>query len=215
MTSYTAITDPDVDPESPGNTTLFTRLRDNPLAIAEGDATAPTVDKAIGANWVKLATATASSSATVEITSGIDASYDEYIIRITGVRPATDNNSLQAQVSTDGGSTWLSSNIYSIGDGAGTLVGQMDFVQGGGIGNASSDGYSGFITLSRFADAAEWKRVIADGIAIRNTAGTMYVDEERCAWGVQTTSALDAIRFFMASGNVDSGEFTLYGVRAL
>ena len=43
MTTYTAIPDSDIDPESPGTTTLFTRLRDNPLAIAEGDATAPDI----------------------------------------------------------------------------------------------------------------------------------------------------------------------------
>lgn len=43
MTIYTAIPDSDIDPESPGTTTLFTRLRDNPLAIAEGDPTAPDV----------------------------------------------------------------------------------------------------------------------------------------------------------------------------
>lgn len=36
MTTYTAIADSDIDPESPGNTTLFTRLRDNPISLAEG-----------------------------------------------------------------------------------------------------------------------------------------------------------------------------------
>jgi hypothetical protein len=41
MTIYSAIADSDVDPESPGTTNLFTRLRDNPLAIQEDDATAP------------------------------------------------------------------------------------------------------------------------------------------------------------------------------
>lgn len=46
MTVYAAIADSDVDPESPGTTTLFTRLRDNPLAIQEGDATAPSIQNA-------------------------------------------------------------------------------------------------------------------------------------------------------------------------
>jgi hypothetical protein len=43
MTTYTAIADSEIDPESPGIASLFTRLRDNPLAIAEGDATAPSI----------------------------------------------------------------------------------------------------------------------------------------------------------------------------
>lgn len=46
MTTFAAIADSDVDPESPGTTTLFTRLRDNPLAIQEGDATAPKLQTA-------------------------------------------------------------------------------------------------------------------------------------------------------------------------
>lgn len=41
MTTYTAIADADIDPESPGTTTLFTRLRDNPIAITEKASGAP------------------------------------------------------------------------------------------------------------------------------------------------------------------------------
>ena len=47
MTTYTAIADSDLDPESPGTTTLFSRLRDNPLAIQENDASAPNVAQAL------------------------------------------------------------------------------------------------------------------------------------------------------------------------
>jgi len=43
MVAYTEIPDTDVDPESPLTTTLFTRLRDNPKAIAEGSSGAPRV----------------------------------------------------------------------------------------------------------------------------------------------------------------------------
>jgi hypothetical protein len=43
MTTYAAIPDSDIDPESPGTTTLFTRLRDNTLAIQQNDASAPDI----------------------------------------------------------------------------------------------------------------------------------------------------------------------------
>lgn len=43
MTTYATIADSEIDPESPGTTTLFTKLRNNPLAIQEGDATAPDI----------------------------------------------------------------------------------------------------------------------------------------------------------------------------
>lgn len=43
MTTYTTITNAEVDQDSPVTQPLMTALRDNPLAIAEGDATAPGV----------------------------------------------------------------------------------------------------------------------------------------------------------------------------
>ncbi|MCW8988291.1 MAG: hypothetical protein OQK75_11560 [Gammaproteobacteria bacterium] len=41
MTTYTAIADSEIDPESAGTTTLFTKLRNNPLAQFEKAAGAP------------------------------------------------------------------------------------------------------------------------------------------------------------------------------
>lgn len=41
MTLYSTIADSEIDPESPGTTTLFTKLRDNPIAITEKAAGAP------------------------------------------------------------------------------------------------------------------------------------------------------------------------------
>lgn len=43
MTTYLPIADSDVDPESPITTSLMSALRDNPLAVAEGDSSAPGV----------------------------------------------------------------------------------------------------------------------------------------------------------------------------
>jgi len=48
LTTYSAITDSEVDPESPITTSLVTKLRDNPLAIQEGDSTAPKVARFSG-----------------------------------------------------------------------------------------------------------------------------------------------------------------------
>lgn len=41
MTTYTTIPDGDIDQDSPVTQPLMTALRDNPIAIQEGDATAP------------------------------------------------------------------------------------------------------------------------------------------------------------------------------
>lgn len=44
MTTYTAIPNGDVDVDSPITTSLMQALRDNPLAIQEGDASAPRIE---------------------------------------------------------------------------------------------------------------------------------------------------------------------------
>jgi hypothetical protein len=43
MTTYAAITDAETNPDAPITSSMLKRFRDNPLAIAEGDATAPKV----------------------------------------------------------------------------------------------------------------------------------------------------------------------------
>ena len=48
-----------------------------------------------GSSLVLLSTTTASSSATVDITSNIDSTYKEYIIKFIDVHPATDSAMLQ------------------------------------------------------------------------------------------------------------------------
>lgn len=50
MTAYVAIADSDIDPESPGTATLFTRMRDNPIAITEGTSPAPQMQTAAYTN---------------------------------------------------------------------------------------------------------------------------------------------------------------------
>jgi len=61
LTAYTVIADSEIDPESPGTTTLFTKLRNNPIAISEGSSGAPpildaaldTTVTAAGTTWVQ------------------------------------------------------------------------------------------------------------------------------------------------------------------
>ena len=55
---------------------------------------------------VLLSTATASSSASIEFTSGIDSSYDIYKFEFIKIHAATDNTQLQFNLSTDTGSTY-------------------------------------------------------------------------------------------------------------
>ncbi len=61
MTAYTAIPDSDIDPESPVTTGLVAKLRNNPIAIAEGAGGAPKISIDVG-GLKALATATTDTS---------------------------------------------------------------------------------------------------------------------------------------------------------
>lgn len=75
MTTYTAITDTETGFEKPVTISLIRRLRDNPLAIQEGDATAPSIYTGIAAKHAgggigsthMMVRAVAGASATVSV----------------------------------------------------------------------------------------------------------------------------------------------------
>ena len=51
-----------------------------------------------------ISTATASDAASVDITSGIDSTYDEYMFVLTDIHPETDRAYFSFQVNAAGGS---------------------------------------------------------------------------------------------------------------
>jgi hypothetical protein len=61
---------------------------------------------ASNATLVLLSTQTASASANISFTTGLDSTYDEYIFKFINIHPATNAASFQFNFSTDGGSNY-------------------------------------------------------------------------------------------------------------
>ena len=61
---------------------------------------------ASSATLVLLSTQTASASATISFTTGLDSTYDEYIFKFINIHPATDNVKFEFNMSTDSGSNY-------------------------------------------------------------------------------------------------------------
>ena len=57
-------------------------------------------------SWDQISSTAISSDATVDITSGLSSTYDEYRIVFESILPATDGAELRMRVSTDAGSTF-------------------------------------------------------------------------------------------------------------
>jgi hypothetical protein len=53
-----------------------------------------------------ISTQTASASATIDFTSGIDSTYDSYVFKFINCHPATDDVKFTFQLSTDSGSNY-------------------------------------------------------------------------------------------------------------
>jgi hypothetical protein len=61
---------------------------------------------ASNATLVLLSTQTASASATISFTTGLDSTYDEYIFKFINIHPATNNARFSFNGSTDSGSNY-------------------------------------------------------------------------------------------------------------
>ncbi len=172
-----------------------------------------------------ISRSTASSSANVSITSGIDSTYKEYIFIFNNIHPATDNANLQFNMSIDGGSNYNVTKTsthfraYHTESGSSTGLGYRtgdDLAQGTGYqtlvlegGNDNDANSVGILHLFDPSSTTFAKHFIFTGMtdASGDTARPTYV----AGYG-NTTSAVNAVDFKMHSGNMDSGTITMYGV---
>ena len=168
---------------------------------------------------VLLQQQTASASATLDFTTSISSTYDDYEIRIVGLIPATNAVVLQMRVSTDGGSTYLSTNIYSHGGIRSNAGGSVafgtnstsQFNLGSSQGNQSDNGgFSGTVSLFAPADTARFKQIKTDAIEAA-TSATGYSTLSGSGT-VQSAAAVNAFRFLFSSGNIASGTIRVYGL---
>ena len=173
-----------------------------------------------------ISTQTASSSANVSFTSGIDDTYDEYVFKFYNMHPATDDKNFQFQGSTNGGSSYgvtITSTVFRAGhneDDSTPTFGYFaadDLAQStsyqrldaGRTGNDSDSGLSGTLQLFSPSSTTFVKHFIHNSNTHKSNNQSMRAF---VAGYFNTTSAINAINFQFSSGNIDSGVIKLYGV---
>jgi hypothetical protein len=177
------------------------------------------------ANLVLISTQTASASATISFTTGLDSTYDEYIFKFIDIHPATNDINFTFNMSTDSGSnynvtktTTLFKAVHLESDATATLSYQTshDLAQSTafqpimeGVGNGADESGSGTLTLFNPSSTTYVKHFISSCNSYRHADGS---DNWYLAGYGNTTSAVNAIRFQMSSGNFD-GTIKLYGVK--
>jgi hypothetical protein len=173
-----------------------------------------------------ISTHTASADSSIDITSGIDSTYDSYEWHFVNMHPASDNADLQFQVNADGQSgfnetmTTTSFEAYhseSTGDTSLGYQTSLDQAQGTGYqtivgrgtGNDNDQASSGVLTLYAPSSTTYVKHFTSVGNAayLHNYTLAVYI-----AGYINTTAAIDEISFKFNSGNIDAGTIKMFGV---
>jgi len=148
---------------------------------------------------------TASNSPSLDFTTGINSTYDEYIFVFIGIIPATNGVNGWIRVSQDGGSTWKSGATDY--DNAAAQI-----ATSGTLTNASTDGLSGEIKLWKPSSTAIHKQFSPYYRNVMQTQGGVL--STSLNWGgvfSLNANAVNGVRFMMSSGNIASGSILMYG----
>ena len=78
----------------------------NTIFTSNGSGTLSSVNSALKGGLIFISSQTASNAASIEFTTGIDSTYNEYVFIFTRINPATDQANFTFQCSTDGGSNY-------------------------------------------------------------------------------------------------------------
>lgn len=173
-----------------------------------------------------IATATASSSASLEFTSGIDSTYDVYEFHCVSIHAATDNVNFTFQVNATDGADYNDSAITSTffaayhneSDSNNNLAYEADFDQAQGaayqvlanyFGNENDESGSGVLTLYAPSSTTFVKHFVS---RFQNVTQDDYSRDNHAAGYINDTTAIDNISFKMSSGSIDSGEIKMYGI---
>ena len=209
-------------------TNLYKDAGGNTLFQSDGAGTLSNVNSGLsGAGWKLISTQTVARGSTptsVDFTSGIDSTYNHYIFLFYNVEISYNGSQLRFYASSDGGSTWgitktgvgwYGRNTAADSQSGPTLIDSthntanpqnFNYQQGGNA--PSNETAVGQFHLWNPASTTYVKHyyirtstyISIDGNAQQFTSG--YLD---------TTSAINAIRFDSVQGDIYGGKFKLYG----
>ena len=195
-------------------------------AIANSSVTGITVLANASDGITLISSQTASSSASLSFTTGINSTYKAYKFVYVNIHPATGGVNFEFNLSTDSGSNYnvtktttafWSYSVEAGNDSSLAYIGAEDLVQStsyqrlfSGLGNANDESGSGSLILFNPSSTTYVKHFIAtsDFYASNN-----YQTNQFIAGHGNTTSAVNAIQFRMSSGNLDAGTIYMYGIK--
>tara|TARA_R110000782_G_scaffold39510_2_gene91678 strand:- start:213 stop:833 length:621 start_codon:yes stop_codon:yes gene_type:complete len=186
-------------------------------ALSGAVAFSGTVTGAGGMNYIS--SVTASSSASVVFT-GLTDTYDVYEVQFVQVLPATDNTQFSCNVSQDGGASYLTGSNYKHSIHGDNSAGgtshnysatqtKWHIASNTSQGNAAAEHLNGRWNFYGLADGQKPTSCFSGGYG--DPSGNNTRIHQYGSYHLNT-SAVNALRFTYASGNIASGKFHLYGI---
>jgi len=184
-------------------------------------------------SMVHIKTLTASASATLSFVDGadsvvLDATYPIYKILVINSHPSTLDAKINLRGSINGGSSYgvsKTTTVFNATHNENDSDANLNY-QGGasdlanstsgqriatyGVGNNSDDNVCGEILLFNPSSTTFVKHFLSQSMQSHKDTGA---DNTFVGGYFNTTSAVNAIRFEMSSGTIDSGKFKLYGIK--
>lgn len=197
-----------------------TMSSDSATALATQQSIKAYVDASGGGAWNLIEAQTASASSSIDFTTGIDSTYDVYVITIDSYDPST-GQVLYLRTSTDGGSTWDSGasdyvwlrvsgqGTNATGNSSGSIGDTKIDMGGANYQTAASDSVCGQIWCYGLSSATfnpffQYKMTANDstgGVSLDNGAGSRVAAAD-----------VDGIRLLPSTGTITSGNFRIYGI---
>jgi hypothetical protein len=171
--------------------------------------------------WVYLSTVTASNSATVDIETTFNSTYENYAIVASSVKPVDSVVQLRARQKQSGsyvtsGYQWhlaRSHNQSAAYNGSASYGGESSYVVAIDL-SASGDGSQGGVSFVMYIPNPS-NTTLQKGVFSTGVTHSAFIDVAQsilAGANAGSTAAVTGIRFLMESGNIASGTFRLYGI---
>ena len=172
-----------------------------------------------------ISTQTASASASIEFTSGIDSTYDSYVFKFINIHPSNDDANFQFNLSIDSGSNYnvtKTSSFFRTAHNEADTETTLAYYTGGDLAQSTGN------QLLSYGVGSDNDQCTIGYLQLFNPSSTTFVkhfisrtntyESTNNSWGGfgagygNTTSSIDAIQFKFSSGNIDDGIIKMYGV---
>ena len=163
-----------------------------------------------GTEFIASSGAISDGTANVSFTQFDASKYNSYVFYVSSLVPVSDNVEVYISLSENGGSSYDTTNGH-YHTGASNKPGLLMTINVAGE-SGEIGGVSG--TLKIFNAGSSSKNTAANGLGAQQWYGAedYWVSFNNASAYINSTAVHNAARFYFSSGNIESGEITMFGI---